>query len=53
MQRGSKVEKLPGGQGLGELINDDLEYFQKKLERGLEPARKALAFDNAMKIIED
>ena len=31
--RGSKVETLPGGQGLGELA--DLEYFQKKVWRGL------------------
>ena len=31
--RGSRVETLPGGQGLGEL--DDLLYFQKKVWRGL------------------
>ncbi len=31
--RGSKVDTLPGGQGLGELA--DLEYFQKKVWRGL------------------
>ena len=31
--RGSKVETLPGGQGLGEL--SDLEYFQHKIWRGL------------------
>ena len=31
--RGSKVETLPGGQGLGELA--DLEYFQWKVYRGL------------------
>lgn len=31
--RGSRVETLPGGQGLGELA--DLEYFQKKVWRGL------------------
>lgn len=31
--RGSKVETLPGGQGLGELA--DLEYFQHKVWRGL------------------
>lgn len=31
--RGSKVDTLPGGQGLGEL--SDLEYFQKKVWRGL------------------
>lgn len=31
--RGSKVETLPGGQGLGELA--DLEYFQNKVFRGL------------------
>lgn len=31
--RGSRVETLPGGQGLGELT--DLEYFQKKVWRGL------------------
>jgi hypothetical protein len=31
--RGSKVETLPGGQGLGELA--DLEYFQRKVWRGL------------------
>lgn len=31
--RGSRVETLPGGQGLGEL--SDLEYFQKKVWRGL------------------
>jgi hypothetical protein len=31
--RGSKVETLPGGEALGELA--DLEYFQKKLWRGL------------------
>ena len=31
--KGSKVETLPGGQGLGEL--SDLEYFQKKVWRGL------------------
>ena len=31
--RGSKVEVLPGGQGLGELA--DLEYFQWKVFRGL------------------
>lgn len=31
--RGSKVEVLPGGQGLGEL--SDLEYFQWKVFRGL------------------
>lgn len=31
--RGSKVETLPGGQGLGEL--SDLEYFQWKVFRGL------------------
>jgi hypothetical protein len=31
--RGSRVETLPGGQGLGEL--SDLEYFQRKVWRGL------------------
>lgn len=31
--RGSKVDTLPGGQGLGELA--DLEYFEKKVWRGL------------------
>lgn len=31
--KGSKVEVLPGGQGLGELR--DLEYFQEKVFRGL------------------
>ncbi len=31
--RGSKVDTLPGGQGLGELA--DLEYFQWKVFRGL------------------
>ena len=31
--KGSKVETLPGGAGLGELA--DLEYFQKKVWRGL------------------
>lgn len=31
--RGSRVETLPGGQGLGELT--DLEYFQRKVWRGL------------------
>ncbi len=31
--RGSKIETLPGGQGLGELA--DLEYFQWKVFRGL------------------
>lgn len=31
--KGSRVETLPGGQGLGEL--QDLEYFYKKLWRGL------------------
>lgn len=31
--RGSRVEVLPGGQGLGELA--DLEYFQNKVFRGL------------------
>lgn len=31
--RGSKVESLPGGQGLGEMA--DLEYFQWKVFRGL------------------
>lgn len=31
--KGSKVEALPGGQGLGELA--DLEYFQWKVFRGL------------------
>jgi hypothetical protein len=31
--RGNKVEVLPGGQGLGVL--DDLEYFEKKILRGL------------------
>lgn len=31
--KGSKVETLPGGQGLGELA--DLEYFQWKVFRGL------------------
>lgn len=31
--KGSKVESLPGGQGLGEL--SDLEYFQRKVWRGL------------------
>lgn len=31
--RGSRVETLPGGQGLGELA--DLEYFQNKVFRGL------------------
>lgn len=31
--RGSSVETLPGGQGLGELT--DLEYFQNKVFRGL------------------
>lgn len=31
--RGSKVDTLPGGQGLGELA--DLEYFQWKVYRGL------------------
>lgn len=32
-QKGSRVEVLPGGQGLGEL--SDLEYFQRKVWRGL------------------
>jgi len=46
--RGSKVESLPGGQGLGEMA--DLEYFQWKVFRGL---RIPLSFmregqDNAM-----
>lgn len=31
--KGSRVETLPGGQGLGELT--DLEYFQNKVFRGL------------------
>jgi hypothetical protein len=31
--RGSKVETLPGGQGLGEI--DDLKYFTNKMLRGL------------------
>jgi hypothetical protein len=31
--RGSRVDTLPGGQGLGEL--SDLEYFKKKVWRGL------------------
>jgi hypothetical protein len=31
--RGSRVDTLPGGQGLGEL--SDLEYFQRKVWRGL------------------
>ena len=31
--KGTKVETLPGGQGLGELT--DLEYFQEKVWRGL------------------
>jgi hypothetical protein len=31
--RGSRVETLPGGQGLGEL--SDLHYFEKKVWRGL------------------
>lgn len=31
--RGSRVETLPGGQGLGELA--DLDYFQRKVWRGL------------------
>jgi len=31
--KGSRVETLPGGQGLGEL--SDLEYFQRKVWRGL------------------
>lgn len=31
--RGSRVETLPGGQGLGELA--DLEFFQRKVWRGL------------------
>lgn len=31
--KGSKIEVLPGGQGLGELA--DLEYFQDKVFRGL------------------
>ena len=31
--KGSRVETLPGGQGLGEL--SDLEYFQRKIWRGL------------------
>lgn len=31
--RGSRVETLPGGQGLGEL--SDLEFFQRKVWRGL------------------
>ena len=31
--RGSKVEVLPGGQGLGEI--DDLKYFNNKMLRGL------------------
>lgn len=31
--KGSRVETLPGGQGLGELA--DLEYFQNKVFRGL------------------
>lgn len=31
--KGSKVETLPGGQGLGELA--DLEYFQSRVYRGL------------------
>jgi hypothetical protein len=31
--RGSKVEVLPGGQGLGEI--DDLKYFTNKMLRGL------------------
>lgn len=31
--KGSRIEQLPGGQGLGELA--DLEYFQDKVFRGL------------------
>ena len=33
--RGSRVEVLPGGQGLGDLYDPDLEYFRKNMQKGL------------------
>lgn len=50
--RGSKVETLPGGQGLGEL--SDLEYFQKKVWRGLKvPASYMLEQQDGGQIFND
>lgn len=50
--RGSKVETLPGGQGLGELT--DLEYFQKKVWRGLKvPASYMLEQADGGQIFND
>ena len=45
--RGSKVETLTGGMGLGYL--DDLEYFKQNVERGLS---KPTDFEYAMKLVE-
>lgn len=45
--RGSRVETLPGGQGLGEL--SDLEYFQDQVFRGLRiPSSYAKETDGAL-----
>lgn len=50
--RGSKVETLPGGQGLGEL--SDLEFFQKKVWRGLKvPASYMLEQQDGGQIFND
>lgn len=50
--RGSRVETLPGGQGLGEL--SDLEYFQKKVWRGLRiPASYMTEADNGGGMFSD
>jgi hypothetical protein len=50
--RGSKVETLPGGQGLGELA--DLEYFQRKVWRGLRiPTSYMQEQDNGGAMIND
>jgi hypothetical protein len=50
--RGTKVEVLPGGQGLGEL--SDLEYFQKKVWRGLKvPASYMLEQQDGGQIFND
>lgn len=50
--RGSRVETLPGGQGLGEL--SDLEYFQRKVWRGLRvPASYMLEQQDGGQIFND
>jgi hypothetical protein len=49
--RGSRVETLPGGQGLGEL--SDLEYFQDKVYRGLRIPSSYMSSGNENALFND